>query len=242
MGNHEWTKLCKHPLLTEETLLHRKVGRDFLEKTLSEKGFSPDQYIAIPVGSTLWTTSEQSDHDFLMIWLTERIPYELELPKTPHIDFQQQTTYIDLLENEWQIEPFLHLFLVPDELLIGNIPRARKLRKILLSMMVVRENDATWVIEPSQWDFYISNRVENIKSWGTSHEKRIERYQQALRARADQSRNPDYVSDWEHKLRMLRTPTLRTFLMAMTFGDGSIHLRPQRLDIIRPQREINNIP
>ncbi len=68
-----------HPLLTQETLQHRKAGIELFNKYLKRNNLPEQDYVGVLTGSSLWMTNRKSDYDFLVICREGKDKEQLEL-------------------------------------------------------------------------------------------------------------------------------------------------------------------
>lgn len=62
------TRAWEHPLLTEQTREFRANSLATIRQNLDTHGIPLDRVIAIPVGSFLWATDQDSDIDYLLVY------------------------------------------------------------------------------------------------------------------------------------------------------------------------------
>jgi hypothetical protein len=232
------TRVWEHPLLDEQTRRHRYEAKGKLSNVLNDLGFTNDDFIAVPVGSLLWSVDEQSDYDYQLLFSNLETK---ERYRKLHLDTFLEQRNIQVIGNPTYANTeekiilsdshFADLLLTPDEYLSGNIQLAGKLRQSILGLYSEADYLYYWdrVVVPlfdggyRYWELSTDKVIEKPVK-----ESRFTRFNIALAKRSQQSRVPSrYHGAFRYARDKLKLPSLKTYTEAMRESNGSLHIHPQ---------------
>ncbi|MEK7588011.1 MAG: hypothetical protein AAB457_04300, partial [Patescibacteria group bacterium] len=238
------TNVWQHPLLTQMTIGHRKLGAELFLSFLKKNNIDPNNYVAIPVGSSVWITEDTSDHDFIVIARTEndrRILKNLNLGMLPDdISFLDTIVAQDIATDDSTKYSLIPILFTPDEYIAGSVAFAQNIRTFLITSMQISNTEITPEIQitPEMWNQniqeiftkYYREWAYGIDEFRASNEtKRIQRLKMALAKRAKQSKmgEEEYMKQFVLALSAIHPPALDVFIDALTQTRGKLILDSQ---------------
>ncbi len=235
------TRVWEHPLADQRTRNHRVIGRRKLVDFLTGIGMPPEKYVAAIVGSSIWTTDADSDHDFMVVIDGLGISPE-HLMAIGEWHSRQYNVQLANVVSEPQIgitntRHFLHwdeatLMFTPDEHLSGNLNLAHRLRlKIIKSIMQSqRINGGQFPSWQTEMEYLFRSLYKNwaLDPTSAKHERRSGLFYKRLQERSMQSLNPGIWQDrFLNALYALSVPPLEVFHEALTQTQGELKLDPR---------------
>jgi hypothetical protein len=239
-----------HPLVNDQTLRHRKLGGDTFIAFLQNHNLDPDAYAYIPVGSTVWITTPESDYDFVLLAKNEiaRRAFEnlvhskpedfepLNMQASVSLDKLNSTSLKEMYANTTRFH-FLSLLFTPDEYIGGNVSLAQQTRlPVLREFMWASIYDPVYQLPEeqraihnyfSQYYSYWAFSWEGLQY--TKQQVREERLDAAIRELAIQRDiDPTIMTKLFHQyLFNMPPPKFFTIQEALLASQGAVSMTPE---------------
>lgn len=244
--NNWVAQVWEHPLVTKETRVSRQIARATIQAFMDEHQQSRDTYTAVPVGSLLWMPyRKQTDFDYVLF--TQNPEQAARLEHIFRLDYQEKVgmnifgpTSLEELQTDQgtlarvtQEQP-LSLLFTPDEYLAGSTELAHTIRLMTLRAIAQEANpEAYWSNTVGKYfnTFFVnwdSDKRTLFRGEKHGEESRVRRLNNAIEARAGQTRNPErWKSSFLQKKASIHIPSFPVYASALRASKGASPLLPR---------------